>query len=92
MGVNKSWELVPDLDYSDRANWTLVGKDRYAALRLRLLVIRSDLGDSRLGPKLASHTVGPDHEVTIRVKRVRVRAVSERTESVGGFSNQLVSD
>jgi hypothetical protein len=76
MGANKSWDLVPDLDYSDRANWLRLGKDRYAALRLRLLVVRSDPQESRLGPKLASHTVGPDHEVSIKVRRVRVRTLT----------------
>jgi hypothetical protein len=76
MGTNKSWELVPDLDYSDRANWLRVGKDRYAGIRLRLLIIRSDPQESRLGPKLASHTVGPDHEVSIKVRRVTVRTTT----------------
>jgi hypothetical protein len=76
MGSNKFWESVPDLDYSDRANWLRLEKDRYAAIRLRLLVVRSDPQESRLGPKLASHTVGPDHEVSIKVKRVTVRTTT----------------
>jgi hypothetical protein len=76
MSANKIWESVPDLDYSDRTNWLLVGKNRYAAIRLRLLVVRSDPQESRLGPKLASHTVGPDHEVSIKVRRVTVKTTT----------------
>jgi hypothetical protein len=68
MSAIKSWELLPSGSLADQKHWRSVGSDRYAALRMLLLIIKSNGKVSRLGPIISEHNVSPEDTVVIRRK------------------------
>jgi len=72
MTVTKVWELLPDSDLSERANWRSLGGDRYSALRVRILIVQSNGSSSLLGPALESLTVAPHDTVELHQRSERV--------------------
>jgi hypothetical protein len=73
------WEIVPAVDFTTRKHWKSIGDDRWAALRLRLLYVRTNGKEARLGPVVEEHDVVKGDKITLRFKRQRVVT---RTESV----------
>ena len=79
MPIIKDWELLPNSDLGDRTNWRSLGDNRFAALRARLLIIRENEKQSRFGPVIAAHNVGPDDEITLKRRREQIIG---RTETI----------
>ena len=72
MSVTKVWEMLPNADFADRTNWQLLGNDRYAALRGRLLIVQSNGQKSRRGPVIEEYSVAPGDTIGLRRRRERV--------------------
>jgi hypothetical protein len=77
VSATKDWEVLPNSDLADRASWLSLGNDRYAALRVRLLIVRSDGQQSRFGPVVNAYNVAP--EDTIELRRRREQVISRTT-------------
>lgn len=72
MPAAKEWELLPSGDLADRSNWRPLGSNRYAALRVRVLIVKSNGKESRFGPVISAHNVAPDDTITLKRRRERV--------------------
>jgi len=72
MAVAKDWEMLPNSDLRDRVNWRALGNDRFAALRARILIVRSDGKESRFGPVIRAFNVAPGNTIELRTKREQV--------------------
>ena len=72
MPATKDWETLPNGDLRDRVNWRSLGNGRYAALRARLLFVRSEGQDSRFGPVVRAYNVAPNDTIELRRKREQV--------------------
>jgi hypothetical protein len=72
MGITKNWEVMSDGDLVDMRNWRALGNNRYAALRLKLLIVRTDGQDSRFGPTIEALTIAPNDTIEVRRKREEV--------------------
>lgn len=77
MKVAKHWELLPNVDLSERGNWRQIEKNQYSALRARLLIVRSKGSQSRFGPATTAYTINPGDTITKKRKRVRVLSHTE---------------
>ena len=77
MSTVKDWEVLPSSDLADRASWRSLGGNRYGALRVRLLIVRSDGQQSRFGPVIKAYNVAP--EDTIELRRRREQVISRTT-------------
>ena len=75
--MTNRWEIVPAEDFSDKSQWTANGKNRWSALRVRLLIVSSNGKASRLGPVVIEHDVAPGDTIKLRVKRERIVTSTE---------------
>ena len=71
------WESIPSIDFSERANWQSLGKSRFAALRVRLLLVCTNGQGSRLGPVIEEHRIVPGDKITLTRRRERVVTSTE---------------
>jgi hypothetical protein len=69
MSIEKYWEVLPQVDLEDRCNWKVLQESRYAALRVRFLIVRSDGQAPRFGPIISKHNVAPGDTITLRRHR-----------------------
>ena len=42
MAPTKAWETIPSADFASKLNWRSLGENRYAALRVRLLILQTN--------------------------------------------------
>ena len=79
MSVSKEWEVLPKADLADRNNWRRLGGDRYAALRVRILIAISNGKESKFGPVISAHNVSPNDEIILKRRREQIIG---RTETI----------
>lgn len=78
MSISKSWEVLPATDFAMHTNWRKVGKNRFFALRARLLIVRSDGSPARDGSPTKSYPITPD---TLSLRTMR-QIVLSRTDTI----------
>ena len=97
MSWTQNWELLPDVNWGVRENWYSLGDNRYAAVRVRLLIAQSSGQQSQFGPVLEAYNVGPEDILEFRKRRERVvnqtTTVSEAIKSatMSRVCDQLVT-
>lgn len=93
MPLEKRWEVLPQADLSEQANWRKLGNQRYAAFRARLLFVRSKGTTSLFGPIESAYNVAPGDTITIKYSRARVISHTETiTQAVRFTVTERVCD
>lgn len=72
MSVEKRWEILPNADLADSKNWRSLGDGKYATLRLRILIVRSNGDESRYGTIISAHNIGPGDTIVLRRRQERI--------------------
>ena len=72
MAPTKAWETIPSADFASKLNWRSLGENRYAALRVRLLILQTNGSESRFGRVMHAVNVAPHDSIAFRSKRSRV--------------------
>jgi hypothetical protein len=78
MSISKNWEVLPASDFAVQSNWRKIGKNRFFALRARLLIIRTDGRPARDGSPTKSYPITPD---TLSLRTMR-QIVLSRTDTI----------
>ena len=79
------WDILPATDLTVQANWRRVDKDRYLALRIRVMIVCSEENEYRDGAVISSHPVFKD-TIQLRVKRQQVISESDTIYQAVQFS------
>ena len=72
MAPTKAWETIPSADFASKLNWRSLGENRYAALRVRLLILQTNGSELRFGRVMHAVNVAPHDSIAFRSKRSRV--------------------
>ena len=93
MQYSKEWEILPQTDYALRENWRKPSKNKYAADRTRLLIIKKKEGGSVYGPVVSAHNINPYDKVELRIRREKVISHTESIKKAIGFTvSSKISD
>jgi hypothetical protein len=78
MSISKNWEVLPASDFAVQSSWRKIGKNRFFALRARLLIVRTDGRPARDGSPTKSYPITPD---TLSLRTMR-QIVLSRTDTI----------
>ena len=78
MSISKNWEVLPASDFAVQSSWRKIGKNRFFALRTRLLIVRTDGRPARDGSPTKSYPITPD---TLSLRTMR-QIVLSRTDTI----------
>ena len=78
MSTTKHWELLPNTDFRNRMSWRELGNNRFAALRVRLLIVMREDSESKYGSVVNAYHIAAGAD-SIKVRRRREQVISRTT-------------
>jgi hypothetical protein len=72
MHNTKEWDCLPSGNLTEKVAWRSLGENRFAALRVRLLIVRRNINNFRYGNEEKGHLVAHGDEITLTKKRERI--------------------
>ena len=93
MSKYKKWVILPSTDLGLYESWKKIGQNRYAAFRLRLLIMMTHGNRSRFGPIINGYSVKPGIKQELRRKRTRIISCSDSiTEAIRFNTSTRICD